>query len=575
MPWKSDKWELPQGTKGTQLAGCGNYKSVAHHLVFQLNKQCEHGKSGRSGYSACKCWDKNVVIPEETVKWFSVYQRTSNSGRHLLLKRVKDDMDQFMQQSNREKMSAKIQIPGMPCRICIPKLRVLLDKKISCNKIQNGPTNKDWKRVLGAIPKAADPSTVPLHRPFSKMPKLNKPKTALEDDEKGLPEAAFKPLILRLNCKDGYITVRRSIDQQSRQIQKKRAPHEPGGVQPQQDSRKRTRSAPESYNRNYHPIEKQKFPPIHDYDPDQLINIDVLRKMHEKFKDKPVHQDTMINVLAHGEHGKKPDECILWYSEKGDIIQDIVEEIYRELGKHIQFVYNAITSDNCMLDEDQKKEWKRMVQKCKMEPDFLKNNYEAILDKSNEEYYNDVIAGQHPFEGCLGAATHHMQRDWQFDLTYYPAHVDTVDGIVMFWSMQQTIPECQQTKSYNLVAIPDEADEPFFDESEGYASYKRYKESLSEKEQQQVKAVETEFFDTINRCNDQKQKTNEHRCYRIMVYELVGGSRLVFAAGKYPHTTIIRGRENPAGAQNEGAKVHVNKFRRSLLVMHQLEISQG
>ncbi|CAB9497360.1 expressed unknown protein [Seminavis robusta] len=566
MPWKSDKWELPEGIQSTLLGGCDSDKSVAHHLVFQLNKQCEHFRSGKSGFSACKCWDKDAVVPEETVQWFSVYQRTTKPGRHLLLQRVKDDMDQFLKQTGRERISAKVQIPGMPHHICLPKLCVLLDNELSCKKIQNGPTSKNWEKVLDTIPNAEDPATVPWCRPFDKIAKRNhKPNTELKAHEKGLPEAAFKPLILRLNHKNGYITVRKSMERRKQ----KRAQQQPAEMQqqPQQPANKRAKSSPE-------------FPPIHDYDNDQHINIDVLEKIHQKLKGESVsHQRTTIKaLLGHGggdnNNGKKPHESFLW-STKNDLLQDVVEDTYKELGKRVNFVYHAITSKNCLLSEDQKKEWKKMIEKCKTEPDFLKKNYEAILDQKNKDYYNHVIAGQHPFEGCFGAAAHHQQREGQFDLTYYPAHMEeSVDGIVMFWSMQETIPPNQQTKSYTLVAIPDEAKEPFFDTTESYASYVRYKKSLSEKEQQQVQEVEFEFISTLN-TYDQKHP-NEHRCYRIMVYELVGGTRLVFAAGKYPQTTIIPGRGKSAGAQeNDSVKAALNTFPRSMLVMHQLELSSS
>ena len=122
----------------------------------------------------------------------------------------------------------------------------------------------------------------------------------------------------------------------------------------------------------------------------------------------------------------------------------------------------------------------------------------------------------------------------------YIPHIDKLGHVTAFYQVQGV--------SYNFVAVQDlqcNDDRVKFKMDDDYTRYMNYKEQLDKKEQNKISAFEQEMF-----------KFSREKCFtKIVVKQLLPGHYMVFAAGIYPHGTVIP-------KQSEA---------RSLLVFHDLK----
>ena len=123
------------------------------------------------------------------------------------------------------------------------------------------------------------------------------------------------------------------------------------------------------------------------------------------------------------------------------------------------------------------------------------------------------------------AASFHIQdMETVGSISQYIPHVDKVGLITAFYQVQGI--------SYNFVAVQDikiKDNEVKFQTSDDYSRYKHYKEQLDEKEKRKLNAFEENIF----------KLGKDKKFTKIIVKQLLVGHYMVFAAGIYPHGTVI------------------------------------
>ena len=106
----------------------------------------------------------------------------------------------------------------------------------------------------------------------------------------------------------------------------------------------------------------------------------------------------------------------------------------------------------------------------------------------------------------------------------YIPHIDKIGKITAFYQVQGI--------SYNFVAVQDvksKDNKVKFETSDDYKRYRHYKEQLDEKERGKLNAFEEDIY-----------KLGKHKkITKIIVKQLLEGHYMVFAAGIYPHGTVI------------------------------------
>jgi len=151
-----------------------------------------------------------------------------------------------------------------------------------------------------------------------------------------------------------------------------------------------------------------------------------------------------------------------------------------------------------------------------------------------------------PFQFTFGAVALHIQDDEEAlskirpTSAYYP-HIDTFGSVVLFLQLTGV--------SFTFVAIPEgtRAEAEFEEETDHWRRYKQWKAYASMEDSSAMKCFENDFL----------RQATEKKQMRVMVYELLAGQRLCFAAGRYLHASII--------------PTQVRGALRTLLVFHELE----
>ena len=143
----------------------------------------------------------------------------------------------------------------------------------------------------------------------------------------------------------------------------------------------------------------------------------------------------------------------------------------------------------------------------------------------------------HVLDEYLAATVFHRQREPQNKIiSIYLPHIDTIASSVAFVTLQGY--------SYNFVAVPSMGydDQPAFDEDcEGWKDYREWKEGLSDHNDDR-KRVEKAQDAFLAFCASDK-RSRKLRSFRILTFRLGVGQALLFAAGLYPHFTIIPAQE--------------------------------
>ena len=105
----------------------------------------------------------------------------------------------------------------------------------------------------------------------------------------------------------------------------------------------------------------------------------------------------------------------------------------------------------------------------------------------------------------------------------YIPHIDKLGRITAFYQVQRV--------SYNFVAVqdlPSKDNAVKFKMDNDYIRYMNYKEQLDEKENKKINVFEQEMF-----------KFGRNKFTTIVVKQLLPGHCMFFAAGIYPHGTVI------------------------------------
>ena len=106
----------------------------------------------------------------------------------------------------------------------------------------------------------------------------------------------------------------------------------------------------------------------------------------------------------------------------------------------------------------------------------------------------------------------------------YIPHIDKIGKITAFYQVQGI--------SYNFVAvqaIKSKDNAVKFETNDDYKRYKHYKEQLDDEERKKINKFEDDIF----------QFGKGRNFTKIIVKQLLQGHYMVFAAGIYPHGTVI------------------------------------
>lgn len=282
---------------------------------------------------------------------------------------------------------------------------------------------------------------------------------------------------------------------------------------------------------NYNSNQKEKsagikklLPPKHEYKKIQFVDDAAIKKV--------LGEDTSaIQSLTHSVNRVK-----LADSQPYDKFLDWASDTAKSgISNKLPFLDIAIR-DSKYLTEEQKQSW---IDILKENPTLLRN---SDCSRLMEMLYQKHPELPDPWKTLFPAASFHDQAEDQKELSYYEAHVDTLDGhgVVVFHQLEG--------ESWQLVGVRDTAINqkkarivPGCD----YEEYKKFKKGLDQKQRNQVLAVEQAMFAFCNRLKKQKY-------LGVQVRKLKAGQRLAMCAGIYPHSTII-----PGGG------------RRSLVIFHE------
>jgi len=245
------------------------------------------------------------------------------------------------------------------------------------------------------------------------------------------------------------------------------------------------------------------LPPIHQYDKIQACDVDLAAEKRVK----------MVGALGHADFGKEleafaPSKStwqVAHSFEKLPLFRVLRGKCIRHM-KSRNNVFTGAAFAGAGLGKSSKK---------------YKDTLKAVRD--NPTPSNPALNPHWTY--ALGAAAVHKQQDHQLNTsTIYIPHIDTIASNVAFVPLQGY--------SYNFIAVwCPELEEPVYEDTPDWRLYQKWKKTRPDAEKEKLGNGEQMLIEFI------KARSQNHQ--KILTYKLEVGQVLMFAAGFYPHFTII------------------------------------
>lgn len=486
------------------ISECGSKREI-HAFLFHVlaEEECCEVKTPKSK-TKCDCRSSfvNADIEGDVIKTLAKYARSDKISQQELVAQSLEESDNYKKSQQYQRLSRCVIVPGSAtgARICKGKFSRI--------------TGFSWRQLDKARAVQFSKTTTTARKRLKEWPKKKRTVASKFKFEVGshiLITSGLPPAVQKLpQLKKSILKRIRKTEVLNREPQQ--------GVR---DDRGRRRKPPQGYNPGHEVELCKKFPDIHLYTEEQYYNKLALQKMYPNEK---LSDTFKIKNLGNGKHGVELKDCIPIADDTNPIYK-VMDDTLKCIRENSSFVNAAILA---MPEADQSK-------------------WSAIIDK--EEHLKDVThflakdpSLKDPFQNTLQAGIIHHQDKYQDKISYYPQHVDTIKSVVLFYQLAGL--------SYNLIAVPGPSSEATWETGKSsYSQYDTYKKKLEKKTLKKVQQAEEDLF---------KLARSKHYT-SIQVYKLTEGSRLAFAAGWYPHMTII-----PARADQPG------HTQRVLLVCHEL-----
>jgi len=239
------------------------------------------------------------------------------------------------------------------------------------------------------------------------------------------------------------------------------------------------------------------------------VNLSAFGKQYDEV---PISDSVMIDILKHGSSGVPLKECVD-YGEHEFLLKSqewAMERIY-----HNPVLLVKAIESNGTLPKDTKRSLVDEIDNIWTSNETLENKKKKLKAWATAGENSEL------FFGTLNAASYHEGTPID-DITIYPEHRDTVNGLVMFQQIQG--------KSYNFVALPPiDGKRTNTANIVGSTAYDEYKKKLSGDDLKKVLNQENHFL----------KKAAKIGHPQVRVYCLNDRDCLIFDACQYLHTTIV------------------------------------